>query len=86
MAEMTEQDITFETRRHDKEAFEFDVTRCRFAEFFRAIGEPELGALLICETDLDVAAAGSGEVGFRRDQTIMQGGSGCPFRYKFPPR
>jgi predicted ArsR family transcriptional regulator len=86
MAEMTEQDITFETRRHDKEAFEFDVTHCRFAEFFRAIGEPELGALLICDTDFDIAAAGGGEVGLRRDQTIMQGGSRCTFRYKFLPR
>jgi hypothetical protein len=44
-------------RRRDQEALEFDVTRCRFAEFFRTLGEPELGALLICETDFDIAAA-----------------------------
>src|SRR5947207_7445358 len=48
--------------RHDKEALEMDVTRCRFAEFFRAIGEPELGALLVCEADFDIAAVGGGEV------------------------
>src|SRR5262249_33206165 len=53
MAAITERDVTVETRRHDKEALEFDVTQCRFAEFFRALGEPELGALLICETDFD---------------------------------
>ena len=58
MAEATEQDVTVEMRRHDKEALEFDITHCRFAEFFRALGEPELGALLICETDFDIAAAG----------------------------
>ncbi len=78
MAEITEQDITVEMRRHDKQALEFDVTRCRYAEFFRA--------LLICDTDFDIAAAGGGEVTFTRDQTIMQGAPSCTFRYKFAPR
>jgi len=86
MAEATEREVTVETRRHDKEALEFDVTHCRFAEFFRALGEPELGALLICETDFDIAAAGSGEVSFSREQTIMKGAPSCTFRYKFAPR
>lgn len=86
MAEITEQDVTVAMRRHDKEALEFDITRCRFAEFFRALGEPELGALLICETDFDIAAAGGGEVGFTRDRTIMQGAPCCTFRYKFALR
>jgi predicted ArsR family transcriptional regulator len=86
MAEITEQDVTVEMRRHDKEALEFDITHCRFAEFFRALGEPELGALLICESDFDIAAAGSGEVSFTRDQTIMEGAPSCTFRYKFAPR
>jgi predicted ArsR family transcriptional regulator len=86
MAEITEQDVTVEMLRHDKEALEFDITHCRFAEFFGALGEPELGALLICETDFDIAAAGNGEVTFTRDQTIMQGAPSCTFRYKFAPR
>jgi hypothetical protein len=73
MAESTEHDVTVEMRRHDEEALELDVTHCRFAEFFRALGEPELGALLICETDFDIAAAGGNEVSLTRDQTIMQG-------------
>ncbi len=86
LAEVTERDVTVEMRRQDKEALEFDITRCRYAEFFRALGEPELGALLICETDVDIAAAGGGEVSFTRDQTIMQGAPSCTFRYKFAPR
>jgi predicted ArsR family transcriptional regulator len=85
-AAVSEHDVTVEMRRHDKEALEFDVTRCRFAEFFRALGEPELGALLICETDIDIAAAGGAEVDFTRDQTIMHGAPCCTFRYKFAPR
>jgi predicted ArsR family transcriptional regulator len=86
MAEITEHDVTVEMRRHDEEALEFDITHCRFAEFFGALGEPELGALLICETDFDIAATGGGEVGFTRDHTIMQGAPSCTFRYKFAPR
>jgi hypothetical protein len=85
-AKITERDVTVDMRLHDEEALEFDVTHCRFAEFFRALGEPELGALLICETDFDIAAAGSGEVTLTRDQTLMQGAPSCTFRYRFAPR
>src|SRR5215203_887011 len=68
LTEITEREVTVEMRRHDKEALEFDVTHCRFAEFFR-----ELGALLVCATDFDIVAAGGSEVGLTRDQTLMQG-------------
>jgi predicted ArsR family transcriptional regulator len=85
-AQISEPHVTVELRRHDKEAFDVDITQCRFAEFFRALGEPDLGALLVCELDFDVAAAGSGEVSLTRDKTIMQGESSCTFRYKFAPR
>ncbi|HML10899.1 MAG TPA: L-2-amino-thiazoline-4-carboxylic acid hydrolase [Stellaceae bacterium] len=86
MVDSSEKDVAFEMHRRDDEALEFDVTRCRFAEFFRALGEPELGALLICEIDFDIAAAAGGEVALARDQTIMQGAPSCTFRYKFTPR
>ena len=86
LTEITEREVTFEMLRHDKEALEFDVTDCRFAKFFRALGEPELGALLVCATDFDIVAAGSSEVGLTRDQTLMQGAPSCTFRYRFAPR
>ena len=84
--EVSGREVEFEILRHDKEALEIDVTRCRFAEFFRALGEPELGALLICEADFDIAAAGEDEVSLDRAQTIMRGAPSCTFRYKFAPR
>jgi L-2-amino-thiazoline-4-carboxylic acid hydrolase len=86
LGDVTLKDVEVEMRRRDEEALEFDVTRCRFAEFFRALGEPELGALLICETDFDIASAGDGEVSLDRAQTIMRGAPTCTFRYKFAPR
>jgi predicted ArsR family transcriptional regulator len=86
LTEVTEREVTVEMRRHDEHALEFDVTHCRFAEFFRALGEPELGALLVCATDFDIVAAGGSDVGLTRDQTLMQGAPSCTFRYKFAPR
>ena len=62
------------------------MTHCRFAEFFRALDEPELGALLICEADVDIASAGDGAVSLDRAQTIMRGAPSCTFRYRFAPR
>jgi hypothetical protein len=86
LAEVTEREVTFEMRRHDEQALEFDVTHCRFAEFFRALGEPDLGALLVCATDFDIVATGGDEVGLTREQTLMQGAPSCTFRYAFVPR
>jgi hypothetical protein len=71
--EVTVREVEVEILRHDKEALEFDVTRCRFAESFRALGEPVLGDR-------------EGEVSLDRAQTIMQGAPSCTFRYKFAPR
>lgn len=84
--EVSGREVAVEILRHDKEALDIDVTRCRFADFFRALGEPELGALLICEADFDIASVGEGEVSLERAQTIMQGAPSCTFRYKFAPR
>lgn len=86
LADVTLREVTVDMHRNDKEAQEFDITSCRFAEFFRSLGEPELGALLVCQTDVDIAAASGSDVKFSRTQTLMQGGSSCNFRYKFEPR
>jgi len=67
--------------KHDADTMEFNVTGCRYAEFFRALGEPELGGLLLCDADVYVAEVGSPDLEFRRTQTIMQGATYCDFRY-----
>lgn len=84
--EVSGREVTFEVLRHDAEAMDIDVTHCRFADFFRALGEPELGTLLICAADFDIAAVGAGEVTLERDQTLMLGAPRCAFRYRFAPR
>jgi hypothetical protein len=59
----------------------FDVTRCRYAEMYRALGIPELGALLSCNRDWALIQGFNPEVTLTREQTIMQGAPFCPFRY-----
>ncbi|WFU19218.1 L-2-amino-thiazoline-4-carboxylic acid hydrolase [Bradyrhizobium sp. CB3481] len=65
-----------------QDAFAFDVTRCRYAEFYKELGEPELGFLLVCSADFDTAKGFGPDVELTRTQTIMQGASHCDFRYR----
>ena len=64
------------------DAFAIDVTGCRFAEFYRELGEPELGFLLVCSADYSVAEGFDADVKLTRTQTIMQGANHCDFRYQ----
>jgi hypothetical protein len=61
----------------------FDVVGCEYARFFKEIGAPELGFLLMCSADGPIAE-GIG-VGFSREQTIMQGSDHCDFHYVLEP-
>ena len=65
-----------------QDAFAFDVTGCRYAEFYKALGEPELGFLLVCSSDFPMAEGFGPDIKFMRTQTIMQGASHCDFRYR----
>jgi hypothetical protein len=62
--------------------FAFDITRCRYAEMYRALGIPELGALLSCNRDFALVEGFNGEVELTRTQTIMEGASHCDFRFR----
>jgi hypothetical protein len=68
------------------DAFEVNVSGCRYAEFYKALGEPELGFLLVCGSDFPMAEGFGAGVELKRTQTIMQGASHCDFRYARKPR
>lgn len=61
--------------------FYFDVTRCRYAEMYHAIGIPELGEILSCNRDYALIEGFNPDVELQRTQTIMAGASFCDFRY-----
>jgi hypothetical protein len=48
---------------------------------YRALGIPELGAVLSCNRDASLIEGFNPEVRFVRTQTIMQGAPCCDFRY-----
>ena len=65
----------------NEDTFEADVTACRYAQFYKEIGAPELGFLLVCSSDFPMAEGMGPDVKLKRTQTIMQGASHCDFRY-----
>lgn len=69
---------------HEGETLNFNVTRCRYAEMYRALGIPELGALFSCNRDYAMVGGFNPKAKLRRTQTIMEGASHCDFRYRFP--
>ena len=77
--------LDYQVRAQTPDAFELDVTGCRYAQFYQAIGAPELGFLLVCGADAPMAEGFGGDVTLTRTQTIMQGASHCDFRYARRP-
>jgi hypothetical protein len=65
--------------------FDFDVTRCRYAEMYRALGIQELGEVLSCQRDAALIEGFNPDVTLTRTQTIMQGAACCDFRYRSAP-
>jgi hypothetical protein len=78
------QDSALEYRvdEQSQDAFALDVTRCRYAEFYKELGAPELGFLLVCTADFAVAEGFGPDLRLTRTQTIMQGATHCDFRYR----
>jgi L-2-amino-thiazoline-4-carboxylic acid hydrolase len=59
----------------------FNVTRCRYAEMYRALGLPDLGASLSCQRDSTLAQGFNPAIELTRTQTIMEGAPFCDFRF-----
>ena len=56
-----------------------NVTRCQYAEFFKELGLPELGYLLLCNRDFAMVESFDSQITLKRTQTIMEGASHCDF-------
>ena len=60
----------------------FNVTRCRYAEMYKALGLADLGGSLSCERDFALVEGFNPDVELTRTQTIMQGAPYCDFRFQ----
>src|ERR1700694_1463043 len=74
--------IDYSVRAQSQDTYEIDVTGCRYAQFYKELGEPELGFLLVCSSDFPFAEGLGPDIKLTRTQTIMQGASHCDFRYE----
>ncbi len=70
-----------EVLRSTDDAFDFNVTRCRYAEMYREMGLAELGAILSCNRDGSFCEGYDPKLKLTRTQTIMGGAGHCDFRY-----
>jgi hypothetical protein len=73
--------LDYEVVKQAPDAFEVNVTACRYAKFYNEMGAPELGFLLTCSADFPMTEGFGTDVQLTRTQTIMQGASHCDFRY-----
>ena len=71
-----------EITEHTDTAYGVHVTECAFADYFRRIGEPEIGALLTCGRDPAVERRLRPDWEFQRTQTRMEGAPFCDFRWR----
>jgi len=75
--------LEIEVVRRDAEHFDFNVTRCRYAEMYRAMGLRDLGPLLSCARDGAFCEGYDPRLQLTRTQTIMEGASHCDFHYRY---
>ena len=74
--------LDYRVRAQSQDIYEVDVTGCRYAQFYKELGEPELGFLLACGQDFSFTEGLGSGIKLTRTQTIMQGASHCDFRYR----
>jgi L-2-amino-thiazoline-4-carboxylic acid hydrolase len=73
--------LDYQVVKQSPDTFETNVTGCRYAQFYKELGVPELGFLLVCSADFPIAEGFGPDIELTRTQTIMQGASHCDFRY-----
>jgi hypothetical protein len=73
--------LDYDVIRQGPDAFDVNVTGCRYAQFYKDPDVPDLGFLLVCGSDFRMAEGYGAGVQITRTQTIMQGASHCDCRY-----
>jgi len=76
--------LEIEILERSPERLAFNVTRCRYAEMYRALGLADLGASLSCQRDFSLVEGFNPEIELTRTQTIMGGADHCDFRIRSP--
>ncbi len=62
----------------------FNVTRCRYAQMYKALGAQDLGGVFSCNRDGALIQGFNPHARMTRTRTIMAGDGVCDFEYQFP--
>jgi hypothetical protein len=65
--------------------FNFDVTRCKYAESYKEMGLGKIGHLMSCNRDGTFCQGYDPKITLEREHTIMAGAPRCTFRYQRSP-
>ncbi len=71
-----------EIKEQSDTVYAYDVTRCRYAEMYAALGIADLGYTLSCERDYALIEGFNPKIKLTRTQTIMEGAPTCDFLYQ----
>lgn len=71
-----------ETLVMEEKRYDYNVTRCRYAEMYQELDMQDLGFIVSCGRDFNFPAGFNKNMNLTRTQTIMQGASHCDFRYE----
>jgi L-2-amino-thiazoline-4-carboxylic acid hydrolase len=63
--------------------FNFDVTRCKYAETYKEMGLGAIGHLMSCNRDGTFCQGYDPNITLERQHTIMAGAPRCTFRYRY---
>ena len=63
--------------------FNFDVTRCKYAETYKEMGLGHIGHLMSCNRDGTFCEGYDPNITLNRKHTIMAGAPRCTFRYSY---
>jgi hypothetical protein len=77
--------LEIDVREQTPERLSFNVTRCRYAEMYRALGLADLGPHLSCVRDFALVEGFNPAIRLTRTQTIMEGAPFCDFRFEAEP-
>ena len=73
--------LEIETLDQSETRMSFNVRHCKYAEFFRELGDAEVGKLMVCGIDPPMTAAIGPDLKLERTQTLMEGADHCDFRW-----
>ena len=73
--------LDYEVDEMTEERLRFRVTRCQYAELYKALGAPELGFMFVCYQDYPFTEGMDEKAVLDRPQTIMQGAPHCQFNW-----